>query len=196
MKLIVGLGNPGQSYARNRHNAGFMCISRFARDHRIPFERKKSNARIGQGVVDTVPVILARPQTYMNASGKAVGGLLRAFKLAIDDLIVVHDDLDLPLARIRVRKGGSSGGHNAVQSIIRDAGSADFVRVRIGIGRPPRSDNPEFSEQDVVDYVLADFTSSEQEAIDRIIPTVSEALQCILSEGFVSAMNRFNPRPE
>ncbi|OGO37091.1 MAG: aminoacyl-tRNA hydrolase [Chloroflexi bacterium RBG_16_57_8] len=195
MKLIVGLGNPGQTYANDRHNVGFMCINHFAKANRIPLDMKKGNARIGMGEVDGIPLVLARPQTYMNASGEAVRALLKKLKVNTEDLIVIHDDLDLPLGRIRVRKGGSSGGHNGIQSIIRETGSADFIRVRIGIGRPARAEDAMRRGKDVIDYVLTDFTPEERRTIDEALPKATEALHCLISEGLVAAMNRHNPSP-
>jgi PTH1 family peptidyl-tRNA hydrolase len=189
MKLIVGLGNPGRSYARNRHNIGFIALNRFARAEGIRFDKKKGLARIGEGEVVGNKVILARPQTFMNNSGQSVSRLVRKFKVDLKDLIVIHDDLDLPPAKIRLSFGSSSGGHKGINSIIHELGSQEFTRVRIGIGRP---DNPQVSEDDIIAYVLSDFTSAEKRAIDKIIPTVSEAILCLLTEGLTTAMNRFN----
>ena len=189
MKLIVGLGNPGRSYARNRHNVGFIALNRFARAEGIKFDRKKGLARIGEGEVVGNKVMLARPQTFMNNSGQSVSRLVRKFQIAPNDLIVIHDDLDLPLAKIRISHGSSSGGHKGINSIIQELGTQDFIRLRIGIGRP---DEPEVSEDDIIDYVLSDFSPAEKRAIDKIIPTVSEAILCLLSEGLTPTMNRFN----
>ncbi len=189
MKLIVGLGNPGRSYARNRHNIGFIALSRFARAEGIKFAHKKSQARIGTGKVDDTEVLLARPQTFMNNSGYSVSRLVKKFKVGPKDLIVIHDDLDLPLAKIRISFGSSSGGHKGINSIIQELGSQDFIRLRIGIGRP---DNPQISEDDIIDYVLSDFTAKEKRAIEKIIPTVNEALLCLLTDGITVAMNQFN----
>jgi PTH1 family peptidyl-tRNA hydrolase len=189
MKLIVGLGNPGRSYARNRHNVGFIALNRFARSEGIKFDRKKGLARIGEGEVVGNKVMLARPQTFMNNSGQSVSRLVRKFQIAPNDLIVIHDDLDLPLAKIRISHGSSSGGHKGTNSIIQELGTQDFIRLRIGIGRP---DEPEVSEDDIIDYVLSDFSPAEKRAIDKIIPTVSEAILCLLSEGLTPTMNRFN----
>ncbi|MBM4448748.1 MAG: aminoacyl-tRNA hydrolase, partial [Chloroflexi bacterium] len=118
MRLIVGLGNPGLTYSHNRHNIGFMCLSRFARKHGIRFTHKKSQARIGQGEVAGTRLILARPQTMMNLSGNSVGRLVKRYKINPEDLIVIHDDLDLPLGKIRIRQGGRSAGHKGIESII------------------------------------------------------------------------------
>jgi PTH1 family peptidyl-tRNA hydrolase len=191
MKLIVGLGNPGKSFSNNRHNIGFMCVSFFAKAQGIFFDKKRGYARIGEGKIYDFPIIIARPQTYMNTSGKAVSALLKKFKLGTDDLVVIHDDLDLPLGRIRIRKGGSAGGHKGIQSIIGDIGTSEFVRVRIGIGRPPGIEGREY-EKEIVDYVLSDFTILERPIVEEMIPRVSDALSCLLSNGLAKAMNKYN----
>jgi len=140
MKLVVGLGNPGRGYANNRHNLGFMCVNHFARMHNIWFDKKQGKARIGSGKIADNEVVIARPQTYMNQSGEAVSQLVKKFKIGLDDLLVIHDDLDLPLGKLRLRPGGSSGGHKGIESIITKLGSQDFPRLRVGIGRPVRED--------------------------------------------------------
>ncbi|MGD9116143.1 MAG: aminoacyl-tRNA hydrolase [Dehalococcoidia bacterium] len=189
MKLIVGLGNPGRFYARHRHNIGYICLNHFARRQGIKFDKKKGLARIGQGIVAGNDVVLARPQTYMNESGKSVGRLTDRFDIDPNDLIVIQDDLDLPLAKIRIGFGKGSGGHKGIRSIIQELGVQDFVRLRVGIGRPNQA---EVSEEDIVRYVLSDFTPAERRAINSIIPTVDEALLCLISEGLTPAMNKFN----
>lgn len=194
-KLVVGLGNPGIGYSRNRHNVGFMSISYLAKSHGMRFEKTKADARVAEGSIGGIAVMLARPQTYMNASGRAVGALLKKLNLSAEDLIVIHDDLDLATGRIRLRKGGSSGGHKGVQSIIDSINSSDFTRVRIGIGRPAAAEELEEREKDVVNYVLSDFKDDERLVIDREIPRVAEAVECLISGGLVTAMNRFNVAP-
>jgi PTH1 family peptidyl-tRNA hydrolase len=169
-----------------------MCVNYFAKKHGIHFDKKKGNARIGQGEVNGVLVTVARPQTFMNASGKSVNSLLKMLKINSDDLIVIHDDLDLPLGRVRIRKGGSSGGHKGVQSIIGDTGSAEFIRVRIGIGRPDTNKSGEDNEDGVINYVLGSFSVDENFIIEKIIPWVNEAIECLIFDGLVSAMDRFN----
>ena len=132
---------------------------------------------------------MARPQTFMNNSGQSVSRLIKNFKVDLDDLIVIHDDLDLPPAKIRISHGSGSGGHKGINSIIQELGTQDFIRLRIGIGRP---NNPEISEDDIIAYVLSDFTPAEKRAIAKIIPTVTEAILCLLTEGLTPAMNKFN----
>ncbi len=187
MKLIVGLGNPGRAYTNNRHNIGFICLNHFARSQGIRFDQKKSRARIGKGRVAGKEVVLAKPQTYMNSSGESVSRLVERFNINLDDLIIIHDDLDLPLAKIRLSHGSSSGGHKGIDSIIKELGSREFIRLRIGIGRPA-----EASEDEIIAYVLSDFTAEQKKAIAPVIPRVTEALLCLLTEGLEAAMNKFN----
>jgi len=189
MKLIVGLGNPGRRYANNRHNIGFMCVSHFARALGIRFDKKQGRARIGTGEVADNKVIVARPQTYVNLSGQSVSRLVKKFNINLNDLLVIHDDLDLPLGKIRISHGSSSGGHKGVESIIKELGSQDFSRIRIGIGRPA---NPLLGEADIVAYVLSDFTPEGKQTISQVIPKVSEAILCLITRGLAEAMNRYN----
>ena len=188
-KLIVGLGNPGRSYTHNRHNIGFICLNHFARTQGIKFDQKQGLARIGRGEVAGNKVMLARPQTYMNLSGQSVSRLIQKFNINPNDLLVIHDDLDLALAKIRIRQGGGSAGHKGIESIISYLKSQDFTRIRVGIGRPTK---PILSEADIIDYVLSDFTAEEKQAIAQAIPRVSEAILCLLTEGLIAAMNRYN----
>ena len=187
MKLIIGLGNPGRAYASNRHNIGFVCLNHFARSHAVKFDRKQGQARIGTGKAAGNEVVLAKPQTHMNRSGEAVSRLVKRFNVSLDDLIIIHDDLDLPLAKIRLSRGSSSGGHKGINSIIKELGSQDFIRIRIGIGRPP-----EASEDEIIAYVLSDFSPEQKKAITPVIPRVTEAILCLLTEGLEAAMNKFN----
>jgi len=191
MRLIIGLGNPGLRYTRNRHNAGFMCINYFARQHGIPWDKKQGKARVGMGEVSGVKVMVARPQTYMNSSGESVSLLVKRYKVELNDLIIIHDDLDLPLGKIRIRHDGGSGGHKGMKSIVASLGSPDFIRLRVGIGRPTDAESNR-SEAEIIDYVLSDFTPGEKRVISEIMPRVSDALTCLLSEGLTVAMNKFN----
>ena len=193
MKIIIGLGNPGRGYASNRHNIGFMCLNHFARTQGIRFDKKQGKARIGMGEVADNKVVLARPQTYMNLSGEPAGYLLKRFGINFDNLLVVHDDLDLPLGKLRLRQGGGSGGHKGVESIISCLGSQDFLRIRVGIGRPMATDNSgEISDADIIAYVLSNFSAQEKRIITSVIPRVSEAIYCLLTEGLTIAMNKYN----
>ena len=193
MKLIVGLGNPGRGYANNRHNVGFMCLRHFARRHNIRLDKKQSQARTGTGKIAGGKVILARPKTYMNQSGRAVSRLVKKFDIKPNDLLVIHDDLDLPLGKIRIRQGGSSGGHKGIDSIVADLDSQDFIHVRIGIGRPTEIEgDTQTREAEIIDYVLSDFTPEEKQIIAKMIPRVSDAIYCLLTEGLATAMNKYN----
>ncbi len=193
MKLIVGLGNPGRAYANNRHNVGFMCLNHFARTQGIRFDKKQGLARIGTGEVAGSKVILARPQTYMNQSGQSVSRLIKKFNITLNDLLVIHDDLDLPLGKIRIRQGGSSGGHKGINSITADLDSQDFIHIRIGIGRPTTVEgDTKDKEAEIIAYVLHDFTPEEKQVINTVIPSVSEAIHCLLTEGLAVAMNKYN----
>jgi len=193
MKLIVGLGNPGLIYARSRHNIGFMCLNRFARKHGIRFARKQGLARIGEGEVAGMKLTLARPQTMMNRSGQSVSRLVKKYKVNPEDLIVVHDDLDLPLGKIRIRQGGQSGGHKGIESIIACLDNTDFIRVRVGIGRPDLMGSADMDrDADVINHVLSDFDSSENKLVASVINKVNEAILCLIGEGLTAAMNRYN----
>ena len=183
MKLIVGLGNPGRAYAGNRHNVGFQCVDYFARKHRIAISERKARAKIGIGEVDEKRVVLAKPRTFMNLSGQAVSRLMRQFNLPVEDLVVICDDMDLPLGRVRIRQRGGSAGHKGMESIIDSLGSQDFPRIRVGIGRP---------DGDEVSYVLSDFTAEEKDMVREAVAEVADALYCIFTEGIEAAMNRYN----
>jgi PTH1 family peptidyl-tRNA hydrolase len=193
MKLIVGLGNPGLFYANNRHNIGLMCVKNIGREHRIRFNKKQGQARTGSGKIGGQEVTLARPQTYMNNSGEAVEPLLRRLKITPADMIVIHDDLDLPTGKIRIRFGGGSGGHKGIESIVAHINSRDFYRIRVGIGRPTGTESatPD-KEAAVIDYVLSAFTREEKKIIQKVIPDVELAVTCLITEGLEAAMNRFN----
>ena len=193
MKLIVGLGNPGRVYANNRHNIGFICLNYFAKSQGIKFDQKRGHARIGIGEAADSEVVVAKPQTYMNLSGRSVSRLIQKFKINLDDLLVIHDDLDLPLGKIRIRQGGGSGGHKGIDSIISYLESQDFIRIRVGVGRPVKNEgSAEISEDEIIAYVLSDFTVEQKQTIDQVIPRVSEAIFCLLTEGLTPAMNKYN----
>jgi PTH1 family peptidyl-tRNA hydrolase len=193
MKLIIGLGNPGRGYANNRHNIGFMCLNHFAKTQGIRFDRKQGRARIGIGEVASGRVALAKPQTYMNLSGESVSRLIKRFGINLDDLVVIHDDLDLPLGKIRIRQGGGSGGHKGIESIISCLRGQNFLRLRVGIGRPAATEGTtEISEADIIAYVLSDFTPEEKQAIAQVIHRVNDAILCLLTEGLTATMNKYN----
>lgn len=192
-QVIVGLGNPGEKYALSRHNLGFMCVSHIARAYGITFDQKRRQARSGTGRIEGIGVVLSRPQTYMNLSGGAVAGLLDYYRVSPENLIVIHDDLDLPTGKIRIRRGGGSGGHRGIGSTGDRLGSFDFTRIRVGIDRP-RDDfgNPVNQENSVANYVLRPFPAAEKPQVEAAVARVCEAVVCILTEGVTEAMNRFN----
>ncbi len=193
MKLIVGLGNPGRGYADSLHNLGFMCVNHFARTHRILFTVKEKKARVGLGEVNSTKVVVARPNTYMNLSGQAVSPLLKKHNISVTDLLVIHDDLDLPLGTIRLRPDGSSAGHKGVESIISEVGSQDFARLRVGIGRPiSLADSARISDADIITFLLSDLPEDVKQALSQVIPRVSEAIHCYLTDGLTAAMNKYN----
>jgi PTH1 family peptidyl-tRNA hydrolase len=192
MKLIIGLGNPGQGYSKSRHNIGFMCLKHFAHEHAIDFDKKQADARTGRGTVEGIDVVLAKPQTYINLSGQSVNRLMHKFKLKPSDIIVIHDDMDLPLGKVRIRAGGSSGGHKGIDSIIRDIGTRDFIRIKVGIGRPERDNGNNYYDDDIVDFVLNSFNPDEKKLIEPSIEKVSDAILCLLTEDVETAMNKFN----
>ena len=170
-----------------------MCLNHFARMQGIRFDKKQGLARIGIGEVAGSEVVVARPQTYMNQSGRSVSRLILKFNVDVNDLLVIHDDLDLPLGRIRIRHGGGSGGHKGVEPIITELRSQDFSRLRVGIGRPTVVESStEINEADIITYVLSDFTPNEKQAITKAIAKVSKAILCLLTEGLTAAMNKYN----
>lgn len=192
MKLIVGLGNPGKTYARNRHDIGFRCLNYFARLHFIRFDRRQCQARVGFGEVGEEKLLLAKPRTFVNLSGRAVGSLVHKYSISLSDLLIIYDDLDLPLGKIRLRRSGGSGGHNGIKSIVSTLGSENFPRIRVGIGRPQVEGLSNTDEDVIVSYVLGDFTPQEEKLIKPVIAGVAEAIDCFLAQGIEVAMSRFN----
>jgi len=185
MKIIVGLGNPGKKYERTRHNAGFMVVDELARDLKIDVSQEKHHAIIGKGRIGPEEAVLVKPQTYMNESGRAVRAIIRERYAGISDLIVVHDELDLPPGTVRVKLGGGHGGHNGLRSLREHLGALDFIRVRIGIGRPAPG-------VDAADYVLSPFCAGDRSTMAEAIARAGEAVKVIVSEGPNRAMNLFN----
>ncbi len=192
VKLIAGLGNPGRAYADSRHNVGFRCINKFARNNGIEFSNRRSKARIGFGEVSGEGVILAKPQAYMNLSGESVAPLARYYKVELPDILIVYDDVDLPLGRIRIREKGGPAGHNGMKSIIRHLGSNEFPRIRVGIGPLENGSVDFYEETRTPDFVLGRFTPEEKTVVEEVIPRVAEAIYCILTEGISDAMNKYN----
>jgi PTH1 family peptidyl-tRNA hydrolase len=189
MMLIAGLGNPGRLYLHNRHNGGFHVLEVLAKRHRLAFGQRKAKAILAGGRIGETEVVLAKPQTFMNRSGASVGPLVRFFHLAPPDLLVVYDDLDLPLGVIRLRSEGSAGGHHGMESIIAELGSKQFPRLRVGIGRPD-----DRSPDIVADYVLGDFSAGERKIMAAVYERAADAVECILTDGLPAAMNKFNAK--
>jgi peptidyl-tRNA hydrolase, PTH1 family len=183
--LIAGLGNPGPRYRKNRHNIGFMVIDALADTTRIPIRRVEFRALVGKGTLENKPLILAKPQTFMNDSGQAVVPLMRFYKIPNEKLIVVHDDLDLPFGTLRLRPQGGTGGQKGMSSIISKLDTQEFARLRVGIGRPPGRMLPR-------DYVLHDFDSEEEEILPEVLQTAVDAIRRFVVDGIEGAMNDFN----
>jgi peptidyl-tRNA hydrolase, PTH1 family len=190
VKLIVGLGNPGIEYQFTPHNLGFLTVDRLANDADVEVRNRNCRAVTARAVIEEQQVLLAKPETYMNLSGMAVRELVEKYEAdPAKDLIVIYDELDLPLGKIRIRQRGSSAGHNGMESIIGALGSQEFLRIRLGIG-------PEKKVSDGAKYVLAPFRKSQLKLVDEILDTASEAVKMILRDGPGAAMNRFNRDPE
>jgi PTH1 family peptidyl-tRNA hydrolase len=185
MYLIIGLGNPGKEYENTRHNIGFKSIDRLAKAMNIEITKDQHKALTGQGLIEGHKVILAKPQTFMNISGESVGELARWHKIPPSHVIVVYDDMDLPVGQIRIRKAGSDGGHNGMKSIISHLNTSDITRVRVGIGRPLDGVDPS-------DHVLSTFTKAESAESDIASESAASAVKHILANGIDATMNEYN----
>lgn len=183
--LIVGLGNPGEKYASSRHNIGFRCLDAIAKAADAKFDRKPK-AELASCVIADKQVLLMKPRTFMNSSGEAVAPVINFYHIPIERLIVIYDDMDLPLGKLRIRIQGSAGGHNGVLSIISLVGDEHFVRIRVGIGRP------EAVGGNAIGHVLGDFTKDEEASIKSAVDNVRDVIEVILKDGVNSAMNKFN----
>ena len=184
MLLFVGLGNPGPRYAETPHNAGFVVCDRFAARHRFPAPSEKYRGVFTRGRVGTHDVGLLKPQTFMNLSGRSVAEALRFHKLSVEDTIVIHDDLDIPFGRVKLKEVGGHAGHNGLRSLAQELSSGAFVRVRVGIGRPLHGD--------VVNYVLNNFTPEEMSGLPRLLDGVIDLLELLISEGLPKTMSLYN----
>jgi len=184
--LIVGLGNPGLQYAETRHNAGFMVADRLAEKYGCNFNKNKNNAIFGECNIKESRVLLAKPQTYMNLSGKAVVEIANFYKIPIENIIVIFDDISLDVGRIRVRRKGSHGGHNGMKDIIELMGSDEIARIKVGVGKKP---HPEY---DLKDWVLGKFPKDQQAELQKAIDNACDAVGVIVSSGVDKAMNRYN----
>ncbi len=185
MKIIVGLGNPGCEYSETKHNVGFMVVDELARRWNVCNWRKRSNAEVAECRFAGESVLLVKPQTYMNLSGTAVGELARWYKTAEEDIVVIFDDMDIPAGKLRLRMKGGSGGHRGIESLLQHLNKDSFLRLRMGIGRPPQG-------WQVVDYVLSRFSAEEKPLLESAIIRSAEAVECIITQGMNKAMNLFN----
>ncbi len=183
--LIIGLGNPGREYRGTRHNIGFMVIDHLCKEMGSSMMRVQSKSLVAVGSLEGQRTILAKPQTYMNLSGQAVGGLVRFYKVPLEQIIVAHDDLDLPLGTLRLRPGGGSAGQKGMGSIIQQLGTQNFSRLRLGIGRPPGQMEP-------AAYVLQPFHREEMELVSQVLDRAVSAVRTFVREGLNAAMNQFN----
>ena len=185
LRLVVGLGNPGRVYSGTRHNAGFMVADKLAKGFSIALSKRKFNAQYGTGSIDGVEVVLAKPMGFMNRSGPPVQQIAGYFRISSEDILVVHDDIDLEFGRLKIKEKGGDGGHKGVRSIIDAFGGGDFVRLRIGVGRPD-------AENGAADYVLDNFAFEEKKVLSRLIASARDAVVTILCKGTKEGMNRFN----
>jgi peptidyl-tRNA hydrolase, PTH1 family len=188
LHLVVGLGNPGPAYRGNRHNVGFMTCDLLAARTGGRFKAHKGRADVVEGRLGPLPaprVVLAEPKTYMNLSGGPVASLRDFFKLPVERIVVVHDELDLPYGALRLKRGGGDNGHNGLRSITQSLGSKDYLRVRVGIGRPP-------GRMDPADYVLRDFTAAERKDLEFLVDRAADAVEALVRDGLEAAQNRYN----
>jgi PTH1 family peptidyl-tRNA hydrolase len=187
MRLVVGLGNPGEEYANSPHNLGFMVVDRLAEETSIRVNRRDSRALVGLGEISGEPVMLAKPQTFMNLSGTSLKPLMEKHELTPRDLILIYDELDLPWSALRIKPRGSSANHNGVESVIGSLGTQDFIRVRLGIhpGHPIRNG---------ADFVLAPFKRAQEKELDELVGYAADAVRSIIAEGVEKAMTKFNRR--
>ena len=183
--LIAGLGNPGREYRFTRHNVGFMVIDRLGQDLGVRLSRLQSRALVGAGTWEGHKVVLAKPQTYMNLSGQAVSSLVRFYRLPLEQLLVVHDEIDLPFGTLRMRPGGGSAGQKGLGSIIEQLGTQEFPRLRIGVGRPP-------GQRGAADHVLSEFSNGDQDVLEQVLGEAVAAVKVFLKLGLTTAMNQFN----
>ena len=185
LRLVAGLGNPGRMYSQTRHNAGFMVLDKVAEAFSVTVLKRKFNALFGTGSIDGVKVVLAKPMNFMNRSGPPVQQIAGYFQIPCEDILVIHDDIDLEFGRLKIKEKGGDGGHKGVRSIIDAFGGGDFARLRIGVGRPD-------AENGAADYVLDNFSFEEKKVLSRIIASARDAVVTILCKGTKEGMNRFN----
>lgn len=187
MYVIVGLGNPGKKYEQTKHNIGFITLDFLAEKNEIKINKIKHKALVGEGFISGQKVLLVKPQTYMNLSGNSVREVMEYYKVDIEKLIVIYDDVDIPMGRLRIRKKGSAGTHNGMKSILYDIQSDDFPRIRIGIGTEHKSA--------LADYVLGGFGKDEKKLMEDAVKRAAESVECILGKGIDIAMGEYNIKP-
>ena len=187
LRMVVGLGNPGETYAKTRHNTGFMVVDKLSDAFSIALDKQKFDARFGIGFINGVKIVLAKPMAYMNRSGPQVQNVAGYFRILCEDMLVVHDDIDLAFGRLKIKEKGGDGGHKGVRSIMDAFGGGDFTRLRIGVGRPEADEN-------AADYVLGKFTLEEKKVLSQIITAARDAVVTILCKGTKEGMNRFNDK--
>lgn len=185
MKLIVGLGNPGPSYADHRHNIGFRVVDLMAARCDTKVEKRAFGAFVGEGNVAGEKVLFVKPQTFMNLSGDAVGPVMRFYKLSIEDVVVIHDDIDIEFGKLKIAKGAGHGGHNGVRSVTEAVGGNDFYRVRMGVGRP-------VGVLDAADYVLCPFSNEEEPEVDKMVANAADAVEVLFKKGILAAQNLYH----
>ena len=185
LRLVVGLGNPGNKYEDTRHNAGFLVADKIAEDFNLSFNKTKFDTIFGRGFIEDVDVVLAKPMAFMNRSGPSLQKLAHYFRIPGEDMLVIHDDIDLAFGRLKIKEKGGHGGHNGIRSIMDAFGGGDFARLRIGVGRSEAGEN-------VTDHVLGRFSDDKSEMVARIIAVARDAVVTVLGEGMKVGMNAFN----
>ncbi|HOQ00338.1 MAG TPA: aminoacyl-tRNA hydrolase [Acetivibrio clariflavus] len=185
LSVVIGLGNPGPRYENTRHNVGFDTVDLLSKKHNIDVTKVKHKALIGDGNIGGHRVLLVKPQTFMNLSGESVREIIEWYKVPVENIIIIYDDIDLPVGKIRIRPKGSAGTHNGMRSVIYQIQSEDFPRIRIGIDKPPQN-------WDLADFVLSKFSTDERKSVEEAIANAAEAVEVILNSGIDKAMNRYN----
>lgn len=187
LRLVVGLGNPGDAYRETRHNAGFKIVEALSRRFAVAIDKRKFQARFGRGLIEGVEVVLAQPLVFMNNSGPPVRRLADFYRISNSGLLVIHDDVDLSFGRLKIKEKGGHGGHNGLKSLMSVYGGGDFARLRIGIGRPAE-------KADVTGHVLGRYSVAESDLLKRIVDRATDAVVTVLTRGLQEAMNRFNDK--
>lgn len=187
MFFVAGLGNPGRKYQDTRHNAGFLVVDRLAERWGIDCSKKQFNALVGDGMIRNERAVLAKPQSFMNRSGHPLRSLLGFYKAGVEQLVVVHDEMDIPFGELKLKRGGGHGGHNGLRDTQKHFGSGNYLRVRFGVGRPPQGWDP-------ADYVLGKWSATERDELDAAVDRAADAVEALLRDGLELAMNTFHVR--